>query len=162
MSVLALVLAAQIALRGDTVSPYLAFPEAGLDDPAAYQGYATRLFRDANGNAFQVYLNGRTGRVVSLWADAADESVGFSARDSAGVPAEIAWGSSAAVVAETRGGRTRTVSYALAAPSPVTIRLFPPGSMRVEPDFQYASPPPPSRGARPRPAARPEDRCTSR
>src|SRR2546426_6807116 len=33
MSVLALVLAAQIALRGDTVPPYLAFPEAGLDDP---------------------------------------------------------------------------------------------------------------------------------
>src|SRR2546427_5205271 len=96
MSVLALVLAAQIALRGDTVSPYLAFPEAGLDDPAAYQGYATRLFRDANGNAFQVYLNGRTGRVVHLWADAADESVGFTARDSAGPPAPLTPGSTAA------------------------------------------------------------------
>src|SRR2546427_7674625 len=105
MSVLALVLAAQIALRGDTVSPYLAFPEAGLDDPAAYQGYATRLFRDANGNAFQVYLNGRTGRVVHLWADAADESVGFTARDSAGRPAARAWASAGAAGPASGGGR---------------------------------------------------------
>src|SRR2546427_8638203 len=96
MSILALVLAAQIALRGDTVLPYLAFPEAGLDDPAAYQGYATRLFRDANGNAFQVYLNSRTGRVVHLWADAANESVGFTARDSAGPAPPLTPGSTAA------------------------------------------------------------------
>ena len=122
----------------DTVPPYVSFPDPALDDPAAYQGYQTRIYRDTRRNAFQVYLNGRTGRVVSLWADAADESVGFSARDSAGVPAEIGWGSSAAVVAETRGGRTRTVSYDLEAPSPVTIGLFLLGSMRVERDFQYA------------------------
>src|SRR6266705_248210 len=122
----------------DTVPPYVSFPDPALDDPAAYQGYQTRIYRDTRRNAFQVYLNGRTGRVVSLWADAADESVGFLARDSAGVPAEIGWGSSAAVVAETRGGRTRTVSYDLEAPSPVTIGLFLLGSMRVERDFQYA------------------------
>src|SRR3989454_11113822 len=122
----------------DTVPPYVSFPDPALDDPAAYQGYQPRIYRDPRRNAFQVYLNGRTGRVVSLWADAADESVGFSARDSAGVPAEIGWGSSAAVVAETRGGRTRTVSYDLEAPSPVTIGLFLLGSMRVERDFQYA------------------------
>src|SRR5438552_3529690 len=136
MSILALVLAAQIALRGDTVLPYLAFPEAGLDDPAAYQGYATRLFRDANGNAFQVYLNSRTGRVVHLWADAANESVGFTARDSAGRPAALSWGSASAVV--TGSGAGRSVAYRLEAASPLRVGLFLLGSMRVERDFGYA------------------------
>src|SRR5207245_6639851 len=135
MSVLALVLAAQIALRGDTVPPYLAFPEAGLDDPAAYQGYATRLYRDANGNAFQVSLHSRTGRVVDLWADAANESVGFTARDSAGHPAALAWtsaggagGGELAVVAESAG--RCSVSYTLEAHAPVTMGQFLLGSMR--------------------------------
>ena len=32
------------------VTPVLAFPEAGLDDPAAYRGYQTRFFRDASGH----------------------------------------------------------------------------------------------------------------
>ena len=71
-------------------SPVLEFPDPGLDDPAAYQGYRTRLFRDSQGNAVQVYLNGRLGRVVHLWADAAIESVGFTARDSRGAPAALA------------------------------------------------------------------------
>ena len=136
MSVLAFLLAAQTAVRVDTVPPYLAFPEPGLDDPAAYQGYATRLFRDAAGNAFQVYLNARTGRVVHLWADAADENVGLTVRDSAGRPTALAWGSASAVAEAS--GRTRSVAYALEAPSSVAIGLFLLGSMRVERDFQYA------------------------
>src|SRR5437867_1242428 len=73
MRFLALLLAAQMVASPDTVPPYLTFPEPGLDDPAAYQGYATRVFRDAKGNAFQVYVNGRIGRVVNLWADAAEQ-----------------------------------------------------------------------------------------
>jgi hypothetical protein len=120
----------------DTVPPYLSFPEPGLDDPAAYEGYGTRVYRDAAGNAVQVYIKGATGRVVNLWADAADESVGFTARDSAGRPAEIAWGASAATV--TRSARTRAVTYNLELPSPVSIGLFLLGSMRVERDLQYA------------------------
>lgn len=120
----------------DTVPPYLAFPEPGLDDPSAYHGYQTRLYRDASGNAFQVYLNGNSGRVVHLWADAADESVGFTVRDSANRPAELAWGSAAAAVAESAG--TRSVAYGLALPRQVTIGLFLLGSMRVERDLQYA------------------------
>ena len=137
MSLLAIVLAAATAARADTVPPYLAFPEAGLDDPAAYEGYTTRVYQDASGNAFQVYLKGSTGRVVQLWADAANESAGFTARDSSGKPAELAWGPSEAVVA--RSARTRSVSYGLELPSSVTIGLFLLGSMRVERDFQYAA-----------------------
>ena len=136
MSLLALVLAAQALAHTDTVPPYLAFPEPGLDDPAAYEGYDTRVYRDASGNAYQVYLNRASGRVVHLWADAANESVGFSVRDSGGRPAEPSWGSSGAVVAAS--DRTRSVAYTLEAPSPVTIGLFLLGSMRVERDFQYA------------------------
>jgi len=120
------------------VLPYVSFPEAGLDDPAAYEGYETRLYRDASGNAFQVYLKGATGRVVNLWADAANESVGFTVRDSSGKPAELAWGSAGAAVERSGRARTRSVSYGLEAPSSVTIGLFLLGSMRVERDFQYA------------------------
>src|SRR5256885_14233563 len=85
---LAFLLAAQTAAPADTVPPYLGFPEPGLDDPAAYEGYQTRVYRDASGNAFQVYLKGSTGRIVNLWADAANESVGFTVRDSSGKPAD--------------------------------------------------------------------------
>src|SRR6266849_7900549 len=135
MNLLAFLPVAQTATQ-DTVPPYLAFPKSGLDDPAAYEGYATRVYQDASHNAFQVYLKGNTGRVVNLWADAANESVGFTVRDSSGKPAELAWGSSGAAV--TASARTRSLSYGLEAPSSVTIGLFLLGSMRVERDFQYA------------------------
>src|SRR5438094_699730 len=135
MSLLAFLLVAQTATQ-DTVRPYLAFPEPGLDDPAAYEGYATRVYQDASHNAFQVYLKGNTGRVVNLWADAANESVGFTVRDSSGRPAELAWGSSGGVV--TGSAHTRSVSYALELPSTVRVGRFLLGSMRVERDFQYA------------------------
>src|SRR5438552_8495952 len=138
MSALALLVVLQALARVDTVPPYLAFPEPGLDDPAAYEGYKTRAYRDASGNAFQVYVRGSSGRVVNLWADAANESVGFTVRDSSGKPAEGAWGSSGAAVTGLRGARTRSVSYGLELPSSVTIGLFLLGSMRVERDFQYA------------------------
>ena len=59
---------------GEATLPVLAFPEAGLDDSAAYQGYQTRLFRDAARNTVQLYLDARLGRVVHLWADAENES----------------------------------------------------------------------------------------
>src|SRR3989442_4248259 len=137
MSALALLVVLQALARVDTVPPYLAFPEPGLDDPAAYEGYETRVYRDASGNAFQVYVRGSSGRVVNLWADAANESVGFSVRDSTGKPAELAWGSSGAVVERSTAGRTRSVSYGLEAPSTVKIGLLLLGSMRVERDFGY-------------------------
>src|SRR5213594_4604620 len=135
MSLLAFLLVAQTATQ-DTVPPYLAFPEPGLDDAAAYEGYDTRVYQDASHNAFQVYLKGNTGRVVNLWADAANESVGFTVRDSSGRPAELAWGSSGAVV--TGSAHTRSVSYALELPSTVRVGLLLLGSMRVERDLQYA------------------------
>src|SRR6266567_2540755 len=135
MSLLAFLLVAQTATQ-DTVPPYLAFPDPGLDDPAAYEGYATRVYQDASHNAFQVYLKSNTGRVVNLWADAANESVGFTVRDSSGRSAELAWGSSGGVV--TGSAHMRSVSYALELPSTVRVGLFLLGSMRVERDFQYA------------------------
>src|SRR5947199_3639533 len=135
MSLLAFLLVAQTATQ-DTVPPYLASPDPGLDDPAAYEGYATRVYQDASHNGCQVYLKGNTGRVVNLWADAANESVGFTVRDSSGRPAELAWGSAGAVV--TGSAHTRSVSYALELPSTVRVGLFLLGSMRLERDFQYA------------------------
>src|SRR3979411_633974 len=51
-----------VSAQTHTVQPVLAFPEAGLDDPAAYQGYQTRFFRAAKGNVVQIYLDARTRR----------------------------------------------------------------------------------------------------
>src|SRR6267378_582414 len=98
MTLLALLLAVQ--------APYVAFPEPGLDDPARYEGYTTRVYRDAHGNAVQIYLDAKSGRVVHLWADALDESIGFTARDTAGAPAPLDWAGQGATSAVTRRGRT--------------------------------------------------------
>ena len=125
------------AAAQQSVPPYLSFPEPGLDDPAAYQGYRTRLYRDARHNTVQIYLNQTNGRVVHVWADALDESLGFTARDTAGHPATLDWGGSGAVPATT--GARRTLRYSLTLPAaPTRIGLFLLGSMRVERDFQYA------------------------
>jgi trehalose/maltose hydrolase-like predicted phosphorylase len=122
---------------GRHVAPVLDFPEPGMDDTAAYQGYKTRFYRDSKGNALQVYLDGRSGRVVNMWADAADESIGFTARDGEGRPAALRWGSDSAIVADS--GAVRTLTYTLTAPEPrLDIGLLLLGSMRVERDFQYA------------------------
>jgi trehalose/maltose hydrolase-like predicted phosphorylase len=122
---------------GRRVVPVLDFPEPGMDDSAAYQGYRTRFYRDSKGNALQVYMDGRSGRVVNMWADAADESIGFTARDGAGKPAALEWGSDSAVVADS--GEVRTVSYTLAAKGTrLDVGWMLLGSMRVERDFQYA------------------------
>lgn len=117
-------------------APVLSFPEPGLDDTAAYQGYTTRFYRDSRDNAVQIYLEPRAGRVVNLWADAANESLGFTARDARGRPAALAWGADSAVAWDSAG--VRTVEYRLAAATPgVTLGWFLLGSMRVERDFQY-------------------------
>ncbi len=119
------------------VTPVLAFPEAGLDDPAAYQGYQTRFYRDSKENAVQIYLDPRGGRVVLLWADAANESVGFTARDALGRPARLTWSGVTAAVADS--GSIRTIEYRLTTKAPrIQIGWFVLGSMRVERDFQYA------------------------
>ncbi|MFN2397077.1 MAG: hypothetical protein ABR543_00295 [Gemmatimonadaceae bacterium] len=108
-----------------------------MDDTAAYQGYQTRFFRDTKGNAVQVYLDPRGGRVVQVWADAANESVGFTVRDEAGRPARLTWGSEGAAVADS--GSYRVMEYRLIAHAPrLELGWLLLGSMRVERDLQYA------------------------
>jgi hypothetical protein len=125
--------------RADTAPralPVLAFPEAGLDDSAAYQGYQTRLFRDAAGNTVQVYLDARQGRVVHVLADAENESAGFTARDPGGRAVALRWAGAGAAV--SRAGRMRVVEYEVEAEAPaVAVGQLLLGSMRVERDFQY-------------------------
>jgi len=125
------------AAQARTVQPVLGFPEQGLDDPAAYQGYQTRFFRDAKGNVVQIYLDARSGRVVNLLADAVNESVGFTVRDGNGNPLRLEWGSAGAVVSEA--GPRRTIEYQLVAKAPqVLIGWILLGSMRVERDLAYS------------------------
>ena len=120
-----------------TVQPVLGFPEQGLDDPAAYQGYQTRFFRDTKGNVVQIYLDPRTGRVTTLLADAADESVGFSVRDASGKPIRVEWGSPDVIISQT--GDRRTIEYQLVANAPqIVIGWILLGSMRVERDLGYS------------------------
>src|SRR4051794_14463027 len=126
---------AQLAAPLAPARPVLAFPERGLDDPAAYAGYQTRLFRDAAGNTLQIYLDSRAQRVVHLWADAEDESIGFTAR-AGGRAAALSWGSDAARVG--RAGRARVVEYSLVADDPrIVVGWFLLGTMRIERDLQY-------------------------
>lgn len=131
-----LAILAQLAAPMRTVAPVLAFPEPGLDDSAAYQGYSTRFHRDAAGNTLQIYLDRREGRVVHLLADAEDASIAFSARDAAGTPATLRWGGDRAEVA--RIARRRQMRYPLTVDGGiVSLGWFLLGSMRVERDFQY-------------------------
>jgi hypothetical protein len=117
-------------------TPVLEAPETGLDDPAAYEGYATRFFRDSRDNTFQIYLDGRAGRVVHVWADAANESAAFTVRDAEGRPVPVVWGSSGAV-AEAEGPR-RAMRHRLSAEAgELEIGWFLLGTMRQERDFQY-------------------------
>src|SRR5881398_1712733 len=109
----AFVLLAQLAVATRPVRPVLTFPEPGLDDSAAYAGYRTRLFRDAAGNTVQIYLDARAQRVVHLFADAEDESIGFTARDDAGQPAPLRWSSEEARIG--RVGRARVLEHSLVA-----------------------------------------------
>lgn len=118
------------------VPPVLEFPQSGLDDPATYRGYTTRFFRDSAGNTVQVYLNQNNGRVVHLWADAANESLSFTVRDSAGQPARLKWDSPGARVTSER--ETRYVEYSLrSATTQLDLGHFVLNTMRLERDFQY-------------------------
>jgi hypothetical protein len=73
-----------------------------------------------------------------VWADAANESAGFTARDAAGRPADLDWGAVPASVSDS--GATRTLEYQVTAPtSKVELGWFVLGSMRVERDFVYSN-----------------------
>src|SRR6266513_5575280 len=95
-------------------APVLQFHTIGLDDPAAYEGYTARVFRDSRGNSVEIYIEGKTGRVVHLWADALNESVGFTVRRSGGqnTTTAVAFGAGPATV-WNRGG-SRGLRYELA------------------------------------------------
>ena len=138
-ALMALVLAGDPAAaqaQAREVFPVLDFPEAGIDDSAAYEGYRTRFYRDSKGNTVQVYLDARSGRVVALWADDANESVGFTAR-TAGQPAVLRWASASAAVADSGAGRS--ISFRLTSDATrLELGWFVLGSMRIERDVQYA------------------------
>src|SRR4051812_11058967 len=116
--------------------PVLEFPTPGLDDPTAYEGYTARLYRDSRGNAVEIYIEGKSGRVVHLWADGLNESIGFTVRP-AKATRGVAFGEPKASV--WSNGARRSVLYSLTIPAGSTrIGQFLLGSMRVERDFGYA------------------------
>jgi len=120
------------------VAPVLALPEAGLDDAAAYLGYQTRLFRDGARNTLQIYIDERAGRVVHVWANAENESIGFTARAGTGAIARLSWDGSGATMIGAPTARTRTVEHRLRADAAVVhLGWFLLGTMRVERDFLY-------------------------
>jgi hypothetical protein len=118
--------------------PVLQFPTPGLDDPAAYEGYSAQIYRDSRGNSIEMYIDGKTGRVVHLWADALNESIGFTARRNGGQEqtAAVAFDEGPATI-WSNGGR-RSLRYGLAVRGTVQIGQFILGSMRIERDFGYA------------------------
>ncbi len=114
-------------------APVLEFPTRGLDDPAAYEGYAARVYRDARGNAVEIYIDGKSGRVVHLWADALNESLGFTVRDAA-----VAFAAGPGMAGTTRGRRWLRYALTLRGGQSIQIGQFLLGSMRIERDFGYA------------------------
>ncbi len=136
MSSAAFVLLAQLAAAGVPGRPVLQFPEPGLDDSAAYSGYTTRFFRDVDRSTLQIYLDRREGRVVHLFANGENPSIGFSARTPDGEAADLRWNDDEARVA--RDGRRRSLSYVVTSPaSKLHLGRFLLGPMRVERDVQY-------------------------
>ena len=103
---LAFLLALQTASAREA-PPVLQFPTPGLDDSAAYEGYTARIYRDSRGNSVEIYIEGKTGRVVHLWADGLNESVGFTAREEGGqkTTAAVAFDAGKATVGATGGRR---------------------------------------------------------
>lgn len=131
------VLTLALLLQASQTAPVLSFPEAGLDDPSAYQGYQTRFYRDSKQNAVQIYLEPKAGRIVLVWADAANESVGLTLRDPSGQPVRATWAADSAEVADS--GPARSLEYALKVEAPrIELGWFVLGSMRIERDFVYA------------------------
>jgi len=133
-----LVLLLQVALPSYRTKPVLSFPERGMDEAAAYQGYQTRLYKDAAGNTIQIYIDERAARVVHLWADAENESLGFTARTSNGRVAPLRWDGVDAARSGGPQSRTRTLEQPFIASAPVVhLGWFLLGSMRIERDYQY-------------------------
>ncbi|MFL5517076.1 MAG: hypothetical protein ACJ8DJ_13015 [Gemmatimonadales bacterium] len=127
----------QATPQAGPVAPVLAFPEPGVDDAAAYRGYQTRFYRDSHRNTVQIYLEPRAARTTLVWADADNESAGFTTRDAAGRSAPLAWDGTDAVVSDSAG--FRAIEYGLATRVPaVTLGWVVLGSMRVERDVVYA------------------------
>ena len=139
MQILAnLALLLQVAVPTTRTKAVLSFPEPRVDEAAAYQGYQTRLYKDASGNTVQIYIDERAARVVHLWADAEDESLGFTARTDAGRVAPLRWDSGEAAVSGGPKSRTRTFDQPFTADAAVVhLGWFLLGSMRIERDFQY-------------------------
>ena len=113
--------------------PVLEFPTRGLDDSAAYEGYTARVFRDSRGNAVEIYIDGKTGRVVHLWADALNECIGFTVRDPV-----IAFDAGPAQVWSSGGRRSLRYWLTMQGGRSIQIGQLLLGSMRVERDFGYA------------------------
>lgn len=124
------------AAKAQEVPPVLEFPQMGVDDMSTYRGYATRFFRDSAGNTIQISISQKTGRVVHIWADAVNESIAFTARDTTGQPAKLMWDRRGAELFSE--GQTRYVQYTLLSDTPaLDVGLFVLGSMRIERDVQY-------------------------
>ncbi len=126
----------QRSTRVQVALPVLEFPQAGLDDPAAYRGYTTRFFRDSGGNTVQIAIDRQSGRVVNIWADAANESIAFTVRDTSGRLADMMWDSPGVELSSL--GPSRYIRYTLSSEAAgLDIGLFLLGSMRQERDYVY-------------------------
>jgi hypothetical protein len=138
MNLLGFLIVTQLAAPTSRV-PVLAFPQAGIDDTAAYRGYQTRFFQDAAGNTVQIYTDGGTGRVVHLLANGDNESIGFTVRAPNAQAPQLSWSDSARTAARGHPSTPfRALTHALVAHAPqVRLGWFLLGSMRVERDFQY-------------------------
>jgi hypothetical protein len=132
----ALAIAAQLAAAPTPAPVQIAFPDPALDDSAAYPGYRARLYRDADRNTLHIYVNSAERRVVHVWADSENESLGFTVRAPNGESIPLRFGDADA--RNARRGRWRIFDHTIIAGAPaIEIGHALLGSMRVERDVQY-------------------------
>ncbi|MBI2619178.1 MAG: hypothetical protein HYW57_03775 [Ignavibacteriales bacterium] len=122
--------------RAQSITPVLEFPHPSLDDPDTYRGYVTRFYRDRNENTMQVYIDQSSGRTVHVWGNAANESIGFTARDRNGRQEPFAWEGTGAELDTSNGIRLLRHTFRSTSPH-VSVGLFLLGSMRREREYQY-------------------------
>src|SRR2546425_11577779 len=136
---LAFLLALQTASAREA-PPVLQFPTPGLDDSAAYEGYTARIYRDSRGNSVEIYIEGKTGRVVHLWADGLNESVGFTAREEGGqkTTAAVAFDAGKATVGATGGRRWGRDSLGGGGRRPILVGELLPRSVGVRRGLRQA------------------------
>ena len=125
-----------LLLQASQTAPVLAFPDPEPRRPRRLSGLPDPLLPRFEATPCRSISSRRPRADVLVWADAANESVGFTLGTLRGRRAGHFWARDSAEVADS--GSTGAWSTPDSRRSPVELGWFVLGSMRMERDFVYA------------------------